>query len=60
MSSEDKQDMLDGLICVELLIAHVGVWRDNGMGDCTNGTGAPYRNKTGLPMQRYRGHGKSG
>ena len=60
LSKDDKDDMLNGLIPDESLETAVKVWMDNGMPDYANGSDERYKPSTELPMQRYRGLGKSG
>lgn len=43
LSKEDKQDMLDGLLTIESLMAHVKVWIQNGMPDYANGDTEPMK-----------------
>jgi hypothetical protein len=59
LSKEDKEDMVSGVLTDEQLVTGVEVWRDTGMPECTNGSGKLYRASDELPMQRYRGMGKS-
>lgn len=56
LSAEDKVDMQEGKIPVETLIVAVKVWMRAGMPDYAKGSDSPYKEKYGLPMQRYRGH----
>lgn len=58
LSPEDKIDMVNGLIPIDALELAVKVWMANKMPDYANGNTAPYRAKSDLPMQRYRGNGK--
>ena len=60
LSKDDKQDMLNGLITDDELECHVKAWLSNRMPDYANGKTSPYVEKDELPMQRYRGIGKSG
>jgi hypothetical protein len=57
LSAEDKQDMIDGLITLDVLATHVKVWKENKMPDYTKGTGELYKASNNLPMGRYRGIG---
>jgi hypothetical protein len=50
LSAEDKADMLRGLIATEALIAHVKIWMQNGMPDCTKGTMELYKDSNNLPI----------
>ncbi len=59
LSKEDKHDMLNGLVPVETLIIAVKCWMNVGMPDYANGHTEPLRHEPELPMQRYRGYGKS-
>lgn len=43
LSDEDKQDMLNGLVPVDVLLLHVKVWIQNGMPDYAHGKFEPYR-----------------
>lgn len=45
LDAQDKKDLQDGKIPIESLITHVKVWKENGMPDYTNGTGALYTAK---------------
>ena len=60
LSSDDKNDMLSGLINDDSLATAVEVWIEAGMPDYANGNTAPYRPSNDLPMNRYRGMGESG
>jgi len=60
LSREDKQDMLSGLLPIESLICHVKVWKEHGMYSYSDGSNLRYKPPEKLPMQRYRGNGKSG
>jgi hypothetical protein len=60
LSKDDKNDMVNGLITDEQLEVAVKVWMDNKMPDYANGNTEPYKPSSDLPMQRYRGVGKSG
>ena len=55
LSNEDKQDMLNGLIPIESLIAHVKAWQDTGMRIYADGSGLRYTPLNEKPMSRYRG-----
>lgn len=59
LSVDDKKDMLAGKLSIESLIIHVKVWIEAGMPDYANGKFEPYKPPPELPMQRYRGSGKS-
>ena len=59
LSEADKDDMLNGLLDDDSLETGVRVWRDNGMPEYSNGSGAIYKPSSDLPMQRYRGSGES-
>jgi hypothetical protein len=59
LSNKDKQDMLDGLISDESLVTGVKVWMEGGMCDLAGAKFEPYKANSTLPMQRYRGNGKS-
>lgn len=59
LSTDDKHDMLNGLISEEALLTAVRVWIKASMPDYANGKTAPYKPDLDLPMQRYRGIGKS-
>jgi hypothetical protein len=41
LSEADKQDMINGDLTTEALIAHVKVWKANGMADYANGNTEP-------------------
>lgn len=59
LSVDDKNDMLNGLVPDDALECHVIAWMDAGMPDYANGKFEPYKPPPELPMQRYRGAGKS-
>ena len=59
LSTDDKHDMMNGLLDDESLEMHVSAWMASGMPDYTNGTCELYKAKSDLPMKRYRGTGKS-
>ena len=59
LSKDDKDDMLQGLISDDSLLTAVKIWQENGMPNYENGTCELYKPKSELPMQRYRGIGKS-
>lgn len=44
LSSDDKQDMLNGLIPDEALECHVKCWMEAGMPDYAHGDDKPYKN----------------
>jgi len=52
--------MLNGLITDESLVTHVKVWIANKMPYYAIGSTETYKPSSELPMQRYRGIGKSG
>lgn len=58
LSQDDKKDMLQGLLPIDILTIAVQAWMKNKMPDYANGKFEPYKEKTNLPMQRYRGMGK--
>lgn len=60
LSEADKHDMLSGHLDFESLLTAVKVWIQNGMPDYANGKFERYKPDYELPMQRYRGMGKSG
>ncbi len=60
LSEDDKKDMVDGLISNEELEVAVRCWMQSGMANVVEGDLRPYRPPPELPMQRYRGIGKSG
>lgn len=43
LSSDDKDDMVNGLVPIDSLVTAVRVWKENGMPDYTNGTCKLYR-----------------
>lgn len=43
LSADDKNDMLNGVLKVDELEAHVRVWRDSGLPDYKNATGTLYK-----------------
>jgi hypothetical protein len=45
LSDEDKQDMLNGRLPLEALIAHVKIWISNGMPDYAHGKTEPYKSR---------------
>ena len=53
LSKEDKQDLMNGDIPIESLIAHVKVWRDNKMPDYANGKTEPYTEPKIKPRPKY-------
>lgn len=59
LSKEDKEDMLSGLINDEPLETAVKCWMAAGMPEYSCGNTEQYRPKPELPMNRYRGIGKS-
>jgi hypothetical protein len=59
LSTDDKEDMLNGLISEPVLECHVKAWIDSGMCNRVDGSNLPYRKSLDLPMQRYRGVGES-
>jgi hypothetical protein len=59
LSKEDKQDMLSGLVPDETLFIAVKCWMEARMPDYANGHTAPLKPQFKLPMNRYRGNGKS-
>lgn len=59
LSKYDKEDMVQGLIPIDSLVTAVKVWMSHGMQDYANGSYERYKTQIDLPMQRYRGFGKS-
>lgn len=57
MSKEDKEDILQGLISIEPIIAHVRAWKDTGMRNYADGSGLRYTPSNDKPMAMYRGKG---
>lgn len=58
LSSDDKQDMLGGLISDETLLTAVKCWMEAGMPNYAQGSDERYKPNCELPMSRYRGNGK--
>jgi hypothetical protein len=59
LSIDDKQDMLSGLVPDETLFVAVKCWMEAGMPNYAIGSDERYKPPPELPMQRYRGMGKS-
>jgi hypothetical protein len=59
LSVDDKEDMLSGFVSDTDLEVHVLAWMHNKMPDYANGSTIAYTAPKELPMQRYRGNGKS-
>ena len=57
LSTNDKEDMLSGLISDHELELHVKVWMEHQMPDYANGSNSRYKTSCELPMQRRRGNG---
>lgn len=49
----DKDDMLQGLISIESLIAFTEVWRDNGMPDYAHGKFETYEEEKSRESKRF-------
>ncbi len=60
LSADDKQDMLNGLVPDDTLETAVKCWMAAEMPNYAEGDTRPYKPAGDLPMQRYRGIGKSG
>jgi len=53
LSDLDKDDMLQGLISIESLIAFTEVWRDNGMPDYAHGKFETYEEEKSRESKRF-------
>lgn len=54
LSKEDKQDMLNGLVPVDVLEIFIKIWMKEGMPDTVNGKDEPYKPLTGRRYSGYR------
>lgn len=51
LSTEDKEDMLAGLIDDDMLECHVKVWIEHGMPDFANGSSKRYDERKYIPIK---------